>query len=68
MRPSHIPAGYEPLGQLAPQYDMTENGLRMAVRRGQVRAVLIRNKIYAYEPDLKDLFAPRPYPQPPRAA
>jgi hypothetical protein len=62
LRPNYIPEGYAPLAQLAPQFDMTENGLRLAVRRGQVRAVLIRNKIYAYEPDLRALFTPRPYP------
>lgn len=61
-RPSHVPEGYHPLAQLAARFDLTENGIRLMARRGEVRAVMIRNRIYVHEPDLAEAYKPRPYP------
>ena len=67
-KPSHVPADYEPLSELAERYRLSTNAVRLMAHRGQIRAVLIRNKIYGYGPDLDALYQPRPYPVPPIAA
>jgi hypothetical protein len=67
-KPSHVPAGYEPLKSLAEPRGLSTNAVRLMAHRRQIRALLIRNKIYGYEPDLDALYQPRPYPVPPIAA
>ncbi len=51
-----------PLAQGAQQCDLTPNALRIAARKGQLRAVLIRGRIFVYQPDLEQLYRPVPYP------
>ncbi len=51
-----IPPDYAPLSQAAEQCDLTANALRIAARKGDVKAVLIRNRVYVFMPDVRRLY------------
>jgi hypothetical protein len=59
---SKVPEGYASPTEAGPKFDLSPNAIRLAARRGQVRACLIRNRLFVYVPDLERLFEPRPYP------
>lgn len=59
--PNSLPEGYVSLAEAGQRYDMTANAIRIMARRQQVRAVVIRTRIFVYLPDLEQVFTPRPY-------
>src|SRR3954453_3493102 len=56
-----LPEGYVSLAEAGQRYGMTANAIRIMARRQQVRAVVIRTRIFVYLPDLDQVFTPRPY-------
>jgi hypothetical protein len=44
---------------------MTDNAVRLAARRRQIRAIVIRHRIYVNVSDLVRLCEPQPYPPSP---
>jgi hypothetical protein len=59
---SRVPEGYASAVEVAPKFELSPNAVRLAARRGRIRACLIRNRLFVYEPDLEQLFEPKPYP------
>jgi len=66
--PNSLPEGYVSLAEAGQRYGMTANAIRIMARRQQVRAVVIRTRIFVYVPDLEQVFTPRSYPPQPVAA
>lgn len=58
-----IPAGLAPLAEAAGDAGLTENALRLAARRGHVRGVLIRGRLYIDTASLQKLYEPVEYPR-----
>lgn len=58
----NIAPGYFPIATLSGPYPVTANALRLMALRGQIRAIRVRNRVFAYEPDLQEIFEPKVYP------
>lgn len=64
MKADFVPAGYATLAEAGAPFGLSANGLRQMLRRGQVRAVVIRNRIYVDTASVREVYQPKPYAAP----